>query len=781
MNASLFEKLDFNKILNFISSYATTECGKKTLLQLKPESNITLAKLEGELVNEAKRILEKDIPPPIDYLPDLHESLSQSRIDGVSLDSKKILSVLKLIIISRNLLQYIKNNKDFAAQLFSVSNHLYVDKMLEHHINKIIDDNGEIKENASPKLSDIRKEIRAKNSQLIKTVNRIVKSLSENDIVREDYITLRDGRVVIPVKAEHKRHLRGFIHSESATGQTVYIEPEETLELNNEILSLSFAERREIERLLKELTKRIGLVSDELKNSLDTISRIDSIFARGKYSIEIIGAFPGLDDNKPFKLINARHPVLLKKLGRESAIPLDIEINKDKIIVITGPNAGGKTVVLKTVGLLVLMVQAGIHVPVQPDSNFHFFNNLFLDIGDEQSLEDDLSTFSSHLSNIKWILKEGNNKSLILLDEIGMGTDPAEGSALATAVLIKLKDKGATVLATTHDGNIKIIANDLEGFQNAAMEFDHINLKPTYKFKQGIPGSSYAFEIARRIGFDNSLLDVATEYLDTNKNKIEDFLIEIEKKSQLLEEKLKQFEQENSRLKELTSQYQLKVKELEKEKREILKKAKLDADNYLININKSFEQIVKELKETKADVSVIKESRKIIQNLKETNKNILPDDIDLTDKSYNFAVGDYASVKNTSTTGKIVDINSEKKKVSLLVGSMKMQVKLSDLIPAKKRKEIVESVGIYSGIDSLSGTRLDIRGNFPEEAEFEVVKFIDTAFTSGLERIEILHGKGTGALKKMVRDVLTNHSSVKNFYYAPIEAGGEGITIAELK
>ncbi len=781
MNANLFEKLDYTKILAYIANYTVTENGKKLILNTKPEPNALLASVEGALVSESKYILEKDIPPPIDYLPDLNESLSQSKIDGVVLDSKRILSILKLIIVSRNLLQYLKNNKDSAPQLYSFTSQLFIDKILEYHITKLIDDNGEIKENASPKLSEIRKEVRQKNAQLIKTVNRIIKSLSENDIVREDYITLRDGRVVVPVKAEHKRHLRGFIHSESATGQTVYIEPEETLELNNEILSLSFAEKREIERLLKELTKRIGNVCGELKLSLEAIARIDTIFARGKYSIEIIGSFPEINNKKPLKLINARHPVLLKKLGRDLAVPLNIEIKDNKIIIITGPNAGGKTVVLKTAGLLILMVQSGIHIPVHPDSNIHFFTNLFLDIGDEQSLEDDLSTFSSHLENIKKILTNADSSSLILLDEIGMGTDPAEGYSLATATLINLRDKGATVLATTHDGNIKLVANDLQGFQNAAMEFDHTHLKPTYKFRQGIPGSSYAFEIARRIGFDEELLKVASEYLDTNKNKIEDFLIEIEKKSQLLEERLNQSESENNRLKTLTDHYHLKIKELEKEKKEILKKTKQDAENYLLSINKRFEQIVKELKESKAETSVIKESRKVMDNLKEINKNILPDDIDLTDKSYNFVVGDYASVKNTSTTGLIVEINNDKKKASLLVGSVKMQVKLIDLIPAKKIKEEIDTTGIYTGVSTLPGMRLDIRGVFPDAAEFEVIKFIDTAFTSGLQRIEILHGKGTGALKKMVHEVLSKHLSVKEFYYAPIEAGGEGITIAELK
>ena len=478
---------------------------------------------------------------------------------------------------------------------------MFVDKVFEHHIQKVINENGEVKENASSKLSEIRSEIRRKNDELIKAVNRLIKNYSEQDFIREDYLTLRDGRIVVPVKSEHKRHIKGFIHSESSTGQTVYIEPEETLDLNNELVSLSFAEKREIERILKELTKKIGSVYTELSLTLQTISYIDSIFARAKYSIEIVGSFPELDSKKGLEIKDARHPILLKKFGRPNTIPLNVKIIENKIILITGPNAGGKTVVLKTIGLLCLMVQSGFHIPTSPDSNFHVYNNLLLDIGDQQSIEDDLSTFSSHLLNIKNILDNSDQNSLVLLDEIGTGTDPTEGAALASAILLQLKDKGTTVFATTHHGELKLIANDIDGFENAAMEFDHVNLKPTYNFKQGIPGSSYAFEIAHRIGFENDFINLAKEHLDSGKHSIEKFLIEIEAKSNRLETKLKSLEIENSRLEGLSNLYKQNIEKLDKEKKEILKKAKMEADDYLNNINKKFELVIKELKESNAD------------------------------------------------------------------------------------------------------------------------------------------------------------------------------------
>ncbi len=367
--------------------------GKKSLIDLKPLPNSEVAKIEGELVTQAKEILIKNVAPPIDYLPDLEEQILKSKIEGSVLDVKKIVEILRLAIISRNLFQFLKNNNEIAKSLIGPANKLFIDKVFEHHIQRVITENGEIKESASPKLREIKNEIKRKSDELLKSVNRIMKSLSDQAIVREDYLTLRDGRIVIPIKVEHKRHIRGFIHSESSTGQTVYIEPEETLELNNELVTLYFAEKREVERLLKELTKLIGKYSDQLLVSLKTVAYIDSVFARAKYSLEIIGSFPTINPKQEFNLEDARHPILLKRMGRDKTIPLNIKINNNRIIVLTGPNAGGKTVVLKTIGLLCIMIQSGIHIPVSPDSNVRFFNKILVDIGDEQSLEDDLSTF----------------------------------------------------------------------------------------------------------------------------------------------------------------------------------------------------------------------------------------------------------------------------------------------------------------------------------------------------------------------------------------------------
>ncbi len=780
ISSAVLEKLEFQKILNHIVNYAVTENGKKKISNLLPGTELKNILDEGKAVSEAKEILIRSVPPNFDSLPDLFETLAQARIEGVVLSSKKILEILRLAKLSRSLNQFLKQNAEIVPSLLNYQNYLLTDKVFEHHIEKIIDETGEIKENASQKLSEIRKQIREKQSSLVKSINKIMKSLDDDGIVREDYLTLRDGRMVIPIKAEHKRHLRGFIHSESATGQTVYIEPEQTLELNNEIVTLGFAEKREIEKLLKDLTQLIGKESEKLKETLKTVAYLDSLFARAKYSVEIIGAFPSLMQNQDFFLSDARHPVLLKKLGRENTVPLNLQLKDQRVIIITGPNAGGKTVVLKSIGLLALLVQSGIHIPVSPDSNFHIFKNILIDIGDEQSIEDDLSTFSSHLNNLKDILINSKDDSLVLLDEIGTGTDPAEGSALGAAVLLKLRDNGALVFASTHHGSLKIIANSEQGFANAAMEFDHEELKPTYKFKPGIPGSSYAFEIAKRRGLDDELIKTASQMMESDKYKLENFLAEIEAKSNKLETKLKEMESENSRLAGLSDLYKNNINRLELEKKEILRKTKIEADEFLKGVNQKVENVIKQIKESEARKDVIKEAKKIITDIKaETEKIYLPEiesEINITD----FSVGSLVSIKNTATSGKIIQIDKQKNKAIIESGLIKMQVELKDLIPGKNQKKEIQEPHYHNLNTSPAKYRLDIRGKKSSEADFEILKFIDDSYMSGLDRVEILHGKGTGALKKTVKEILDEHNRVKKYYFAPVEFGGEGITIVEL-
>ncbi|MBN1638340.1 MAG: endonuclease MutS2 [Ignavibacteriales bacterium] len=775
IDENIYEKLEYLKILEFISKYSVTETGKSNILKLRPLDNVNEIKLQGELVSEAKEILIYE-EHPLNYLPDLLNSIEKAKIENAVLDKQQILYILNLAENSRKIYSFIKKF-EFAKNL---STHflplLFVDKNFEFQIKNIFNDAGELKDNASKELKRIREEIKSKNDTLQKIVSSLLKNWSKSLLVQEEIITLRDGRIVLPVKSEHKRHVKGFIHSESATGQTVYIEPEETLDINNDILSLHFEEKREIDRILKNVTKKIGEYSEQLKIALNAISQIDSIFSRAKYSIEIIGSFVNINNEKNLELIDGRHPILLKKFGRAQAVPLNIKLDDEKIIIITGPNAGGKTVVLKTIGLLTIMILSGIHIPAHPDSNIPVFSDMFLDIGDYQSLEDDLSTFSSHLKNIGEIVEKSNKNSLVLLDEIGTGTDPTEGSAISTGILLTLLEKKALTFATTHHGNLKILANDIKGFKNASMEFDTVNLQPTYNFKLGLPGSSYAFEIAERIGLNKELLKIAKEYIDTDKTKLENFLIDIEKKSRDLRETNKKLELENIRLSSLTKLYQEKTEEIQREKKKIILELKQKSEEYLLNISKEFERIVKEIRETQAKKEIIKEAKDKMEDIKKEVGHLITDEETIETKN-EFIVGDYVSIKDTKTYGEIISINEKDETAILKSGIVKIKVKLSDIISAEKiNQSNYESKNIE--IKHVEN-KIDIRGRHPEEVENEIIKFLDDAYMSNLKVVEIIHGKGEGILKKYVHSLLKEYGKIKKYYFAAVEFGGEGVTIVE--
>ncbi len=779
---SAAEILEFEKILTFIARFAVTESGHKKVLSLISFENIEQALYEGELVTEAKELIIQTELPPIDQLPDLSKDLSISKIDGASLSGKILLSILHLAQCSRILFQFLKSNDGIAPKIANIIHDLLVDKVFEKSIADILDEKGEVRDSASRELRSIRTEIKEKNFELRRMVDRISKKLVGMDILREEFLTSRDGRVVLPVKAEHKRQIRGFIHSESATGQTVYIEPEETLHLNNELISLSFAEKREIERILRELTKQVGQKSYELICSLEKIAFLDSLFARAQYSVQIIGSYPRVSDSGTLALQDARHPLLLQKIGRDKTIPVNIEITpSNRTIVITGPNAGGKTVVLKSLGLLTLMVFAGIHIPASPDSEFPILSGVFVDIGDRQSIEDDLSTFSSHLSNIKYIIEEVEDTSLVLLDELGTGTDPSAAAALGAAILVTLQQKNAIVLASTHHGDLKVLSHTHQGFQNAAMEFDTEHLTPTYRLKQGLPGSSYAFEIVKRIGYPDSIIDLAKQFISNEQNSIEKVLIEIETQEKKLHDKVNQAEIETERLKELSSLYQSKIDKLEKEKNSILRKAKDQAESFLNRANKDIENAIKEIKENKAGKTESANARKVVASLKENLVDLIPKPIPEQAVEKHFEINQFVRLSDSDSVGKIIEIDNHRKNAKIAIGSVTMSAAFGNLQPADKKEEKLSRIAGMQSIENFPSYRLDIRGQKPEIVENDIIKFIDSAYSNNFDRVEILHGKGTGVLKKLVHGILKDHIGIKKFYFAPVEFGGEGITIVEFK
>ncbi|MCK9280328.1 MAG: endonuclease MutS2 [Melioribacteraceae bacterium] len=772
------EQLEYFKVIEIISKSCYTEIGKEIAFSLLPKENIPEIILSGSRISAAKEILIKNEFPPLNYIPNISDNLVKSRIQNTFLREEEILQVIALAEISRNVYSFIKS-KDNEGLFSEIINSLFIDKAFENILKNNFDDKGKIKDSASAKLKEIRRNIYEKEANLNKVINKLLKEFSDSYLVREEYVTVRDGRMVVPVKSEHKRQIKGFIHSESASGQTVYIEPASTLELNNDILSLKFEEKREIEKILKIITSKIGEYSESLLMSLKKIGQIDFIFANAKYSIEINGSFPTFEENKPLIIYDGRHPLLIKRIGYSKTVPLEFKIEKENVLVITGPNAGGKTVVLKTVGILIALIQSGIHVPIHPDSNLHLFGNILLDIGDNQSIEDDLSTFSSHLSNIKQILEKADDNSLVLLDEVGTGTDPFEGSAIATAVLVTLQKAGSTILSTTHSSNLKILANQLEGFQNASMEFDKLKLSPTFKFIQGVPGSSYAFEVAQRIGFKTEFIELAKSFLDSSKIKVEDFITQLEEKSNILKDQLAKSKIENTRLKGLANLYQSKVEKLEGQKKEILNNTKIKADLLLNDINRKIESAIKNIKESNASKEVIKKEKNEIEFLK---KEALKYNQTNSVLDIEIVINSYVRLKNTGTTGQVIDIINNKKRAVVNTGKLNITTNIEDLevIKRTESESPVEKIRTNYSPD-IGGLKLDIRGRKPEEAEFDIIKFLDDSYAAEISRVEILHGKGGGVLKATVHEILKKSFYIKKYYFAQVEFGGEGITIVEFK
>jgi DNA mismatch repair protein MutS2 len=494
-------KLEFDKVLHRCARHAASDPGRDVVEQLSPSTDVGMIRLELARVTEMKRLLEEEEALPLEGIHAVDGPIRKCAVEGMTPLPRELLQVGSTLRAARVVRAFLAKRRERFPLLWETAASLFADKVLEYNIDRAIDEAGAVRATASKELQAIRRAMTDRYDQLRRKLESILKTVSDLGFSQEEIITTREGRMVIPVKAEHKTRVQGFIHSASASGATVFVEPSETLELNNEIRSLTFQEQREVDRILRELAAQVAAVKDQLLGNLGLLAGLDALHARGKYSIEILGIAPEVRDSGPITLVQARHPILLMNHGYAGTVPLSLEIGRGfSAIVISGPNAGGKSVAMKCVGLLVLMAASGIHIPAAEPSALRVFRRIFVAIGDEQSIENDMSTFSSHLATLKVIADEADGQSLVLIDEIGAGTDPVEGGAIAAALLEGLVACGATTIATTHQGSLKVFAHETGGVENGAMEFDQETLRPTYRFKSGVPGSSYALEMAARLG-----------------------------------------------------------------------------------------------------------------------------------------------------------------------------------------------------------------------------------------------------------------------------------------
>ncbi len=788
MKTEIFDKLDLRKIINRTAEYTNTQAGKNLILNERPSDDRFQVEKLIDLTLELKKFIEEVNEINIIYFNDVREIIQKAKIENFTLSPKELIEIGKLLYNSRVIKNSFAQLKSRFTVVWELVNELKENIFLERKINQVFDEYGEVKDDASEDLKRIREEIKSLQHQIQKINERILKNLSKDGMLQDELITLRDGRMVIPVRSEFKRKVKGFVHAESASGQTTYIEPAETLELNNELLSLFFEERREINRILGLLTKDVAKFSNELLSNFDIVTKFDAHYAKAKYAIEIRANKISFSDNRSFELIDARHPLLIQSIGYQNTVPFNLKVESSiKGIVISGPNAGGKTVLMKAIGTFNLLSRMGYLLSANSDSKMPFFVKVFVDIGDDQSIDNDISTFGSHILNIKYIHENCDEDSLILLDEIGTGTDPVHGAALAAAIIEELIKKNAFLIVTTHHSFLKFFAANHPELINASMEFDSETLEPTYKFIQGVPGSSYTFEIARRITLNEKIINDARKYLKRSDIQIEDYISQLQQKIQHYSRLVNDLRKEKHEIQKIRDELNTKLSKIKSETKEIKRKAILEAEQILKTANKIVENTIRNIRETKADKRTIQEVKKYLSEEKSKLQKLL-DTITSDDENSkeDLNIGDLVRLKEQDSIGKIISIDKKKNQALIQIEQLKIIVSLDKLIRVDQSKiksnQIIQTGRIQYEIEPrVVPFKLDIRGKRVNDAEDMIMRYLDDAVMYGLFNIEIIHGIGDGILKNLTHKILQSHPFVESFQFAPADQGGEGVTIIKLR
>lgn len=781
-------KLGFDQIRQKLTAYCLSPAAAVLVDAMGFDTN--LERIKPLLLQnlEFRLILEKGEDFPSRHFFDATEWLKKISLEGNYLEETAFLNLayaLQTILLSKS---FLTKAKEIYPELFKVCEPVTVTQQVPQLIFSKIDDNSTVKDQASADLGKIRKKLREEQSRLRKLAEQVFRQAVEQKWVPEGALpTIRDGRMVIPIQAEHKRRMKGFILDESATGQTVFMEPAEMLDVNNEIRDLEHAERREVIKILKALTAELHSILPELEVAFHFLAKIDFIRAKAKLSREINADLPILENKPALTWYRAKHPLLFISLkGKRDVIPLDIELSeKESLLLVSGPNAGGKSVCLKTVGLIQYMLQCGLLVPVSDRSRMGIFEDIFLDIGDQQSIENDLSTYSSHLKNMAAFLRSASTKSLVLMDELGSGTDPNFGGAIAQAILEALVNKHVWGVATTHYYNLKLFAGQHAGIRNAAMRFDDKNLVPLYVLDIGKPGSSFALEIARKTGLPYETLQAAEKLVGKDLVGLETLVRSLEKERQQLSEKVKRMEHQENTLKQSLSKYQTLSTELETRKKEIINKAKGEAQMLLKETNREIEKTIRHIRENKAEK---KETSKVRKNLQELSNKVVQEEASVKEKAKDaIKEGDRVHIIGQDGNGIVLSIKGNT--ASVQFGELKSVVNVSKLEKSGKavsQDRAMETrlrstgINVYEKQVQFSNT-LDVRGKRVEEAVPLLESFIDTAILLAKSELKILHGKGEGVLRKVIRERLKKYREVASFADEHIERGGDGITVVILK
>lgn len=799
------DKINFLSVRQMLLQKCQGEKGKNYVKELCFSSNFDELQHELSLTNEFRNLLLNIFGFPSSEYYDLTEELLQIQIPGTFLQAE-ILVLLNhsysVYVESIGFLTKLPDDEYLLIQ--SLISNLTVEQSITTLISRVIEPDGRIRDNASPELLKLRKEMAQMSQQIDKRINSAINQAKLNKIIPADTeVVIRNGQSVIPVIASNKRKLNGIIIDESATGQTSYIQPIEVFELLSRVRELELAERREIARILIEIADHLRPYIHHINTSIKFLGRLDFIRAKALWAIETNSMLPRLKNEPAFNWLQSKHPLLmlsLKKQNRE-IVPANISLDENqRILIISGPNAGGKSVCLKTVGLLQYMLQCGLLIPVLDTSEAGIFENLFIDIGDQQSIENDLSTYTSHLTNIKSLLEIANNKTLFLIDEFGSGTEPQSGGAIAEAILESLNTVQSRGVVTTHYANLKQLASQNQGFVNGAMLYDTKKMLPLYILHTGKPGSSFAFEIAASIKLPAHILSQAAEKVGSSKMDFDKQVQELEAEKIELDRKEKQLQKADELLAELISKYNVLNDTLKQNRKEILEKAKIDGQRIIQDSNKLIEKAIREIKQSQAESTKTKEIRTEIkqfeqQVIAQSEEEVVLPEVKVNkpeeEKAINIPLikGTRVRIKGQSESGDILEIKENMATVAFSTVILKIPISKLEALATNQtsKKEVNRGFHYQNMVNDINARManfrltIDVRGKRAEETEAQIQKYIDEAVMLHVPEVSILHGKGNGILRNIIRNYLTSLPEVRSFADAPIEMGGSGITIVSLK
>jgi len=781
------DKLGFSEIKDKIKQKCLSESGRELVEKIQPQTRFDQIDRFLRQASEFKDLLVNDGAFPVENFFPLRAIVEKARVEGAFLLEEEFFRVLLSLKTVYAIIRYFNEREGLYPNLEILFEHLPIEKGIIRDIETVIDERGKLKNNASRLLLEITQQIQRAEQDALKRINSIFKSAQDSGWTADGNLTVRDGRLCIPILAENKRKLKGLIHDESATGQTAYIEPEEVFQLNNKIRDLEFERRREVIRILVELTDKVRPHIPLLLSYHGLLTKVDFVRAKALFAIDIEAEMPELSKEAEINLVNGRHPLLLLN-QHHTVVPLNIQIdNIQRIIVVSGPNAGGKSVCMKTVGLLQIMVQSGLLIPAEPTTRIGVFKQIFADIGDDQSIESDLSTYSAHLSKMRYFTEFSNGRTLVLIDEFGTGTDPLFGGPIAEAVLESLNKKQIRGVVTTHYSNLKVFASNTNGLENASMLFDNREMKPMYILQIGKPGSSYAFEIAQKIGLAKDILESAKGKIGVQQKKVDTLLIDLEREKKEVFDTKVAINKREKELESIKSEYLELQSYLEENKRVILKKAKEEAQQIIKSSNKLIENTVAQIKSAKADKEKTRELR---SNLDQALQAILPKEQKIvkqivkekTPESTEINIGDWVQIIDNGAEAQVVEV--AKNNLILAMGELRTVQKRKNVVKLEGRegKKSAKSLSKSLSAGSVADFKpeLDLRGMRTEDALNELERVLDRAVMIGYPSLKIIHGKGDGILRKFIRDYLRKYSHVSRFEDEHQDRGGDGITYAYL-